>query len=666
MNEPPVSSDAAGLNGSKPDANSSRRRRPRRYRRLTFAERKDIKRLLMAGTPVDEIAKAFGCSRTPVSTMAAKLGIKLDQRLSGADRAKIIELLRDGKTVAETARLIPCDKGTVLRVAKGFRMPREERITSEKRADVEIRLKKGHGRDRIAREVGVRPLQVAAIARKQGIAKGKRMTNAKLNVEAKRAKVGLPTNPSRVKSAYFAERNGTALFVPIKRMWDFRDAPADKRSCIKSRMANVGPPVRGDGSKATFAFEWLQENEGLPWFRAWLCGDGNAPGAVTIATRAQVETCEFAWSYVDICDEANVSEATYRRWIWEVLPRERLFDFLFWLYGAGKYPRGWLILPTRVVDLRHRLTPFGICDAIGVSPSCAKNWRRKKEWRDAVEAVLEAAARASEPSNDAWIKLLNKSTDAKGVAMIERMRRFGRAATLKEAVESIGWNTRDWQGFLAEARKIGGTELEQRVRTFVGRGRLVDETPIADRRKLSANELGVVAPGLFAPNAEMVRFREFAKSRAVKAKLATVRRQIPWSLYQRWMLEWTVPRKTFDTEGARDKLIRAALDASEGPPVPVDQRPSLARPLQEPPETTAAPTAIPDHPREKAASGPATRDGIAKQRFDFETRYIQEHPGYSALRDASKMRASYAEEYPEDRLVTAKDFQNARIRCGNR
>jgi len=390
----------------------------------------------------------------------------------------------------------------------------------------------------------------------------------------------IPTDVKRSYPSYRVNRKrgpDDGEFFIEQEMLDFR-----KHSSIIAIARSLGW-IGKDKQPSRYAYAWLREYSHLEWFRGWLCRGENAPKAVFVATRAEIKTARYAWHYCGLCKEVSIREETYTEWFRRNVPEERLWDFVFWLYG-GPSPSGWYIVA------HDRCTPTGICKGLGISPANFWTWLRDSGKR----AMLRDALNGKRPTCETGHHSRRR--------MLDQMQRFAGFVEKR----------------LREAREQAGGNAEQALRDVILSDMESAETddPNASRHRAP---FGVVCPGLFVASQAMVEFSKAARGRG-RTRVPQLRDRLPLPLYKEWMLDWTVPRKCYDLEGQREQLIKAAIvtvETDEAPPPADNQTPPPAQQQEEAPgEIPAGDTADQAREQNKEATRSSSAAGGRKRKWD--------------------------------------------------
>ncbi len=82
-------------------------------KRLTFADREKIEKMLKTGARVTEIAEAVGVHRATIYNEMKRGGEPGNKRLTFADREKIEKMLKTGARVTEIAEAVGVHRATI-------------------------------------------------------------------------------------------------------------------------------------------------------------------------------------------------------------------------------------------------------------------------------------------------------------------------------------------------------------------------------------------------------------------------------------------------------------------------------------------------------------------------------------------------------------------------
>lgn len=301
--------------------------------------------------------------------------------------------------------------------------------------------------------------------------------------------------------------------------------------------------------------QWCRTFADAEWVIAWLSRGADFPEGVTVATVKEIAKCRQAWDYEKLLASLDVRNTAYRKWL-ESFPEENRGGWLFWLYGWDA-PEGWYVVPQKALELKRRISPSGIAEAAGVSLGNVREWWKDVDKRAALDEALEAAKHGHQPKGDSprW-KPLYEAEHWSIARMRDQMLAYARKATWTAAFDDLGMPAPQYGAFKKQAEEAGkksadaagGEKVRDAFVEFV-------ESGWPQREAVT----GVVAPGVFVPVPNMLRFREAARKLRNDLNLYQTAERIPGDCFRLWFLDWTLPRRF------RDELLMVNGPVVSGP-----------------------------------------------------------------------------------------------------
>lgn len=312
--------------------------------------------------------------------------------------------------------------------------------------------------------------------------------------------------------------------VPDDRMFRFR-AEATQTALVTAASST------GCASNAMVR-RWLRNFGHLPWFRPWLLRGEEPPSNVFVASQRLIDRCRQAWHYRKHLTQADAGAndpKTYIRWI-KQLPE---VWGAFWLFGGGT-PEEWFVVSESLLRLRHESLEHTICERLGISHNGPRRWRscpRLKARLDWEIKNTEHGGKLEVPDG-----LPRVSPKAPPV-----MKRFAEelklaARLLRVDLSHSTYSTQIARG-AAESEEVSRNGCKAKrsdIKAFLD-GALQTQTG----HDLSQRRAGIIAPYIFAPTEQMLRFRREAAKAMAEGFAWKLTDEVP--AFQEWMLDEITP-----------------------------------------------------------------------------------------------------------------------------
>jgi hypothetical protein len=356
----------------------------------------------------------------------------------------------------------------------------------------------------------------------------------------------------QARTAIYRGEHGKVLFVPLECMWAFREAALALRneqkhvpsrrpwqpSSTPPRHHQVDTPVSlaciakvlsGNdvpAKKVVHKMEskvghWRKVYGAFPWFNGWLFGDPVPPN-VRVATLDEIRSCREWLDFRGHMVAAGIRSPVYNRWL---ANRHFIPDLgcLKWLFGLKK-PLEYFVIDEKLAKLRKEKTQKRILAAAGLGRSTRQKWERDPVRRDALKVACGiAAARGNvgdiSAQHPAWETLPTRTKN--------NIWAYAQAATLTACCERVGFFGNEYVDRIREARRMG---------VLADLDRFLDGAPRSSTGE--AFRGGEVAPRLFQPTSDILKFRNIAAEAMAESNITKLTK-IPG--FSNWFLDWAVP-----------------------------------------------------------------------------------------------------------------------------